>query len=369
MSNNLRITSDNTSKNTNRHADRSGDFFMSPGRLTLADGTTYTGEMPAWQNGQSFTGEVVFSTGMTGYTESLTDPSYSGQILVFTYPLIGNYGINEQSFESSKIHAAGVVVSSACLNWSHGASSWSLLDWLHSQNIPILIDVDTRALTKHLRSVGTMLGGISQKALKVSELKPSGKIISVAQPEIHGTGDKHVILVDCGAKDNILRSLLDLGIKVTKVPHDYDYTSGDYDGILLGNGPGDPVDYAQTIAITNKALAMDKPIFGICLGSQLMALAAGGSTYRLKFGHRSHNQPCIELGSERAVITSQNHGYAVDETTLPSGWRVLFRNLNDDSVEGIEHASKPFFAVQFHPEACPGPTDTAYLFRKFQEML
>ena len=235
--------------------------------------------------------------------------------------------------------------------------------------MPILIDVDTRALTKHLRTKGTMLGGISVEPINTTDLKSTGQIVSVTQPETHGKGDKHVILVDCGAKDNILRSLLDLGLTVTKVPHDYDYTRGTYDGVLLGNGPGDPTDYTATIAIAQKALKQDKPVFGICLGSQIMALAAGGSTYRLKFGHRGHNQPCVDLASDHAVITSQNHGYAVDEQTLPPGWRVLFRNLNDDSIEGIEHAEKPFFAVQFHPEACPGPTDTAYLFRKFQEML
>ena len=342
---------------------------MQPGTLTLADGRIYKGEMPQWQHGQAFMGEVVFSTGMTGYNESLTDPSYSGQILVFTYPLIGNYGVDLRTSESSKIHAAGVIVSSAAHQWSHGASDRSLLEWLESEGVPILIDVDTRALTKHLRTRGTMLGGISTKPINTKDLKPTGQIVSTTQPETHGSGDKHVILVDCGAKDNILRSLLDLGLTVTKVPHDYDYTRGTYDGVLLGNGPGDPTDYRATIAIARKALKGDKPIFGICLGSQIMALAAGGSTYRLKFGHRGHNQPCVDLASDHAVITSQNHGYAVDEQTRPPGWRVLFRNLNDDSVEGIQHASKPFFAVQFHPEACPGPTDTAYLFRKFQEML
>lgn len=345
-----------------------GGFFI-PGTLTLADGQTFAGYMPAWQRGQTFSGEVVFSTGMTGYTESLTDPSYSGQILVFTYPLIGNYGVDVGSGESNKIHAAGVIVSSACQEWSHAGSDRSLTDWLESQGVPLLTDVDTRALTKHLRSAGTMLGGIASENVEASALAPTGCIVSVARPERHGKGSKHIILVDCGAKDNILRSLLERNLAVTKVPHDYDYTGEEYDGVLLGNGPGDPTDYQATIAIARKALAQDKPIFGICLGSQLMALAAGAQTYRLKFGHRGHNQPCLDLESGRGVITSQNHGYAVDEQSLPSGWQVLFRNLNDDSVEGIRHASKPFFAVQFHPEACPGPTDTAYLFDTFKELL
>lgn len=356
-----------TPSNYSRPAHQGG-FFMS-GTLTLADGRTYMGIMPKWQAGQTFCGEVVFSTGMTGYIESLTDPSYSGQILVFTYPLIGNYGVNVDVGESSKIHAAGVIVSSACLDWSHGSSDRSLLEWLKSQKIPILIDVDTRALTKHLRSGGTLLGGIAREALQPKSLAPTGHLVSIDRPTTYGKGKKHVILVDCGAKDNILRSLLNLGLKVTKVPHDYDYTGDTHDGVLLGNGPGDPTDYKATIAIARKALKADKPIFGICLGSQIMALAAGAATYRLKFGHRGHNQPCLDLVSNHGVITSQNHGYAVDEHSLPRGWRVLFRNLNDDSVEGIKHASKPFFAVQFHPEACPGPTDTAYLFRTFEELL
>ena len=325
--------------------------------------------MPAWQQSQLFSGEVVFSTGMTGYVESLTDPSYSGQILVFTYPLIGNYGVDVRSGESSKIHAAGVIVSSACREWSHAGSDRSLADWLEDQGVPLLTDIDTRALTKHLRTAGTMLGGIASERVQASALAPTGRTVSVTEPQRHGQGSKHVILVDCGAKDNILRSLLDRGLAVTKVPHDYDYISQEYDGVLLGNGPGDPSDYQAATAIARKALKGNKPIFGICLGSQLMALAAGAQTYRLKFGHRGHNQPCLDLESGRGVITSQNHGYAVDEQSLPSGWQVLFRNLNDDSVEGIKHASKPFFAVQFHPEACPGPTDTAYLFETFKEML
>ncbi len=368
MSDTLPSTNTSTSpSNSNRPVSQDG-FFV-PGTLTLADGHTYSGTMPQWQAKRTFCGEVVFSTGMTGYIESLTDPSYSGQILVFTYPLIGNYGVDTSTGESDKIHAAGVIVSSACLDWSHGKSDRSLLDWLKSQGVPLLLDVDTRALTKHLRSGGTLLGGIASKPLQPKSLSPTGRIVSIDKSTTYGTGKKHIILVDCGAKDNILRSLLALGLKVTKVPYDYDYTSDTYDGVLLGNGPGDPTDYTATIAVTQKALRANKPIFGICLGSQIMALAAGATTYRLKFGHRGHNQPCLDLTSNHGVITSQNHGFAVDEQSLPRGWRVLFRNLNDNSVEGISHATKPFFAVQFHPEACPGPTDTAYLFDTFKELL
>lgn len=368
MSDTLRPTHETTSSSKFNRPTHQDGFFV-PGTLTLADGHTYSGHMPEWQTEDMFCGEVVFSTGMTGYIESLTDPSYSGQILVFTYPLIGNYGVDITTGESEKIHAAGVIVSSACLDWSHGGSDRSLLDWLKSQGIPILIDVDTRALTKHLRSGGTLLGGIASKPLQPKSLVPTGRIVSIDTPTTYGEGEKHIILVDCGAKDNIMRSLLALGLKVTKVPHDYDYTSESYDGVLLGNGPGDPTDYTATIEIARKALRGTKPVFGICLGSQIMALAAGATTYRLKFGHRGHNQPCLDLTSNHGVITSQNHGFAVDEQSLPRGWRVLFRNLNDNSVEGIAHTTKPFFAVQFHPEACPGPTDTAYLFDTFKELL
>lgn len=358
-------------KSANGNRSERGDFFETKiGRLDLADGISFTGQVPAWQT-DSYVGEVVFNTGMTGYVESLTDPSYSGEILVFTYPLIGNYGVNAKTGESDKIHAAGVVVSEAALNWSHAGSTQSFLEWLKSQNIPILTGVDTRALTKHLRVQGTMAGAISVKQTKPADMKLQHILVSVEEPIIYNEkGTKKVILVDCGAKDNILRSLLSFkDVQVKKVPHNYDYSNEDYDGVLLSNGPGDPMDYPETIEITRKALKNEKPIFGICLGNQIMGLAAGGKTYRLKFGHRGHNQPCLETNTKRGYITSQNHGYALDEKSLPKGWVASFKNLNDDSVEGIEHSSKPFFAVQFHPEACPGPTDTHYLFERFYKAL
>lgn len=350
-----------------RNRSEGGDFLNENGVLTLADGTTFTGVMPKWQT-KAFTGEVVFNTGMTGYIESLTDPSYADEILVFTYPLIGNYGVDISTSESSKIQAAGVIVSEACINWSHQNSDRSLLDWLESQNIPILAEVDTRALTKYLRTHGTMLGSIAPEAVDPKSITLAPKIISIKEPELYGEGDKTVILVDCGAKENILRSLLELGVKVKKVPYDYDYTEEAYDGVLLSNGPGDPTDYQPTIENAKKAIAKGKPIFGICLGNQILGLAAGGKTYKLKFGHRGHNQPCFEAETGHGVITSQNHGYALDEN-LPKDWEVTFRNLNDNSVEGIKHTSKPFFSVQFHPEACPGPTDTAFLFERFYASL
>jgi carbamoyl-phosphate synthase small subunit len=353
---------------SNRSRSGSGSFFINqPSKLYLSDGAVFEGRAPAWQSG-SYAGEVVFNTGMTGYIESLTDPSYAGQILVFTYPLIGNYGVQPAVGESAKIQVNGVIVTEAALKWSHSGSEISLLEWLKSQNVPILSGVDTRALTKHLRTRGSMIGAISSEPVKLDNLELDFSAPTIDKPIIYNEGKaRKVILVDCGAKDNILRSLLKLPVQVKKVPADYDYTNEDYDGVLLSNGPGDPEDYKKTIEVARKALKKGRPVFGICLGSQIMALAAGAKTYKLVFGHRGHNQPCIESGSNRCYITSQNHGYAVDEKSLPADWRVNYRNLNDNSVEGIEHKTKPFFSVQFHPEACPGPTDTSWLFERFYQ--
>jgi carbamoyl-phosphate synthase small subunit len=359
-----------TPSTTHRNRSERGDFFVQkPAQLTLGDGTVFKGQAPDWQQA-TFTGEVVFNTGMSGYVESLTDPSYSNQLLVFTYPLIGNYGVNEHAAESDKIQVSGVIVSEAALHPSHTSSTRSLLDWLHSQHIPILTGVDTRALTKHLRVKGTMLGAISNNKVTPAEIVVGKKQSATWQPKIYNPGaSKNVILVDCGAKENIVRSLVTQGIRVKRVPHDYDYTQEEYDGIFLSNGPGDPTEYQATITIAKRALKQNKPIFGICLGTQIMALAAGAKTYKLKYGHRGHNQPCLETASSKGYITSQNHGYAVDEASLPKDWKVSFKNLNDGSVEGIEHRTKPFSSVQFHPEACPGPTDTNWLFERFYKSL
>lgn len=351
-----------------KNRSESSDFLKpEPAQLLLADGTRFAGNSPLWQPDSS-SGEVVFNTGMTGYVESLTDPSYANQILVFTFPLIGNYGVNLAWSESDKVQVGGVVVSEAVEHWSHTQSDRSLLAWLRSQDIPILIGADTRAITKHLRTHGTMAGTFGRLPEKPPRIVQ--KFVSIDEPiDYHPKRQKTVIVVDCGSKANILRKLEALQVHVRRVPYDYDYSSEKFDGVLLSNGPGDPAAYTQTIAIARRALAANKPVFGICLGSQIIALAAGAKTYKLKFGHRGHNQPCLEVATGRCFITSQNHGYAIDKKTLPKGWQVSFENLNDQSVEGIAHATKPFFAVQFHPEACPGPTDTAWLFEKFRELL
>lgn len=344
------------------------DFFLTKkAKLYLENGVEFDGLIPSWQD-HLINGEVVFNTGMTGYVESLTDPSYTGQILVFTYPLIGNYGVNLQNAESNKIHVKGVVVSEATINYSHTDAQLSLLDWLKSQNIPILMGADTRALTKYLRSHGTMAGAIGTK--KPSDFSLQQTFVTTDKPIIYNEQhNKKVILVDCGAKENIVRSLQKYPVHIKRVPYDYDYTLEEYDGVLISNGPGDPTDYKATIDNANKALTLGKPIFGICLGSQIIGLASGAKTYKLKFGHRGHNQPCLETISKKGVITSQNHGYAIDEKSLSKDWFALYKNLNDGSVEGIQHKSLPYFAVQFHPEAAPGPTDTQDLFERFYNSL
>jgi carbamoyl-phosphate synthase small subunit len=360
---------DNNSKERSNRSERSDFLINKPSKLYLHDGAVFNGLAPDWQHGE-YPGEVVFNTGMTGYVESLTDPSYANQILVFTYPMIGNYGVQLKDAESDRVQVAGVIVSELARFGSHADSDMTLLQWLHSQNIPVLLGVDTRALTKHLRSKGTMLGSISDTPVNVKNIKLAQPSALLTRPIIYNKKfTKKIILVDCGTKDNILQSLLKLSVQVKRVPADYDYTKESYDGVVLSNGPGDPTDYQPTIEITRKALTNDKPVFGICLGSQVMALAAGATTYKLPYGHRGHNQPCIEIESQRCFITSQNHGYAIKEASLPKNWSAWFRNLNDKSIEGIKHTTKPFFSVQFHPEASPGPTDTAWLFERFAEVL
>ena len=328
------------------------------------------------------TGEVVFSTSMVGYPESLTDPSFEGQILCVSYPLVGNYGIPDMATgpnglvlraESERIHVRGLVIADYSENYSHWDAVESLGDWLKRERVPGISGIDTRALTRMIREEGVMPGKIVIEDSHPEEAGgiPEDLVASVSCREVlhYGKGRKRVVLVDCGVKHNILRCLIDRDIEVVRVPWNYDFTEMDYDGLFLSNGPGDPSVCTATIEHLRKALQGDRPVFGVCLGSQLMALAAGAKTFKLPYGHRSHNQPVRRVGTDRCFITSQNHGYAVDPATLPAGWEPFFVNLNDGTNEGIRHLEKPFFATQFHPEASGGPVDTEFLFDDFISLL
>ena len=349
-------------------------------KLILEDGDVLQGFSFGYEGPTS--GEVVFNTGMVGYPESLTDPSYYGQILTLTYPLIGNYGVPKDvfedglniSFESDKIQIKALLVSEYSQDHHHWNSEKSLSDWLRENKIPAIQGIDTRTLTKKLRYQGTMLGKIVfDEGEDIDYYNPNNENlvarVSVSEPIEYGAGDKTVILVDCGCKTNIIRSLITRGVRVRRVPWNYDFMQDDFDGVMISNGPGDPKQVRQTINKVRDVMKLEKPIFGICMGNQILSLAAGANTYKLKFGHRGQNQPCIEVGTDRCYITSQNHGFAVDGDTLPEGWEPWFVNANDGSNEGIRHSTLPFMSVQFHPEAMPGPVDTAYLFDRFIGML
>ncbi len=349
-----------------------------PARLILEDGSEFKGY--SFGAERSVSGEVVFSTAMTGYPESLTDPSYSGQILVTTFPLIGNYGVPVKgesewglplNFESDKIHVTALVVSDYAFNPEHWHSERTLGQWLSDEGIPAIFGVDTREITKIIRERGVMLGKIivdgTQEPKEFTNHNARNLVAEVSCSEIseYGDGDTRIVMVDCGAKYNIIRCLLKRDTTVVRVPWDCDFSKLEYDGIMLSNGPGDPAMLDVIVENIKRAMEVGKPIFGICLGNQLLARAAGATTYKMKYGHRSHNQPALECGTDRTCITSQNHGYAIDPSGLGADWEPYFTNLNDDTLEGIKHKEKPFFSVQFHPEATSGPVDTEYLFDKF----
>jgi len=345
--------------------------------LVLEDGTVFKGKSFGYD--QSAAGEVVFYTAMTGYPESLTDPSYTGQILVSTFPLIGNYGVPsaemkdgiEAFYESNKIHITGLIVSDYSFEYSHWNAVKSLSDWLKEYKIPGLYDIDTRALTKILREKGSMLGKIEFEDQPIELYDPNQEnlvaVASAKEKTIYGNGEHRVVLVDCGVKYNIIRCLLKRNATVIRVPWDYDFNDEEFDGVFLSNGPGDPALCDATVVNIRKTIDKNIPIMGICLGNQLLARAAGAETYKLKYGHRSHNQPVLLTGTNRCFITSQNHGFAVAPNTLPDEWEPLFTNVNDDTNEGIRHKTKPFFSTQFHPEASSGPVDTEFLFDDFIE--
>jgi len=350
------------------------------GILELEDGTRFEGV--SFGAEKSIAGECVFQTGMVGYPESLTDPSYRGQILVMTFPLIGNYGVpphtrDEKSgllkyFESEKIWISGLIVSDYSDQPSHWNSVQTLSQWLKENNIPALFGIDTRALTKKIRERGVLLGKIEFGQEKIDLEDPNKRNlvdeVSTKEVKIYGEGDKTILAIDCGMKDNQIRCLLERKVKVKRVPWNHDITKETgYDGIFISNGPGDPtmcgplVHRLQTLLQREPAI----PIFGICMGNQILGLAAGAKTYKMKYGNRGQNQPCTDLLTGRCHLTSQNHGFAVDTESLPVDWEPFFVNANDKTNEGIRHKTKPFFSVQFHPEAKCGPVDTFYLFDQF----
>lgn len=377
--------------------------------LILDDGTCFSGQSFGYE--KPVAGEVVFNTAMTGYPESLTDPSYAGQLMTLTYPLVGNYGVPPFTIEgnglatfmeSEKIHAEAIIVSDYSENYSHWNAVESLADWLKREHVPGITGIDTRELTKVLRKHGVMMGRIVfDDAMDNGEWKMDnyGEVnyvdrVSCKDIIVYAAGEsktfpvstpkeelnsqlsifhsqlKKVVLVDCGVKTNILRCLLRRGVEIIRVPWDYDFNQLSFDGLFISNGPGDPDTCDAAVQNIRRAMANEKlPIFGICMGNQLLSKAGGARIYKLKYGHRSHNQPVRMVGTDRCFITSQNHGYAVDNNTLGADWEPLFVNMNDGSNEGIRHKRNPWFSAQFHPEAASGPTDTEFLFDEFVKLL
>ena len=352
--------------------------------LVLQDGTKFHGKSFGYD--APVAGEVVFNTAMMGYPESLTDPSYAGQLVTLTFPLVGNYGVPPFTFgpeglptfmESDHIHASAIIVSDYSEQYSHWNANESLAEWLKREHVPGITGIDTRELTKVLREHGVMMGQIifddEPENIPQAQYEGVNFVDRVSCKEIirynEGAG-KRVVLVDCGVKANIIRNLIERGLEVVRVPWNYDYTGMEFDGLFLGNGPGDPDLCQDAVNILRQQMSKSrKPICGICMGNQLMAKAGGANIYKLKYGHRSHNQPVRMVGTDKCYITSQNHGYAVDASTLDKDWSELFVNMNDGSNEGVRHNTNPWFTSQFHPEACSGPVDTLFLFDLFVEKL
>ncbi|MGL4411165.1 MAG: glutamine-hydrolyzing carbamoyl-phosphate synthase small subunit [Bacteroidales bacterium] len=350
-----------------------------PVSLVLENGAVFHGYSFGYE--ESAAGEVVFSTAMVGYPESLTDPSYTGQILTITFPLVGNYGVPADEtidglsrfYESEKVHVSGVIISDYSHEYSHWNAAMSLGEWLKSNKVPGVYGIDTRELTKILREKGAMKGKIvfDNQDIAYSDIEEVNLVAQASCKEVitYGNGEKRVCLVDCGVKHNIIRCLVNRGVTVIRVPWNYDFNTLEFEGLFISNGPGNPDHATETVENIRRFMECGKPIFGICMGNQLLSKAGGAKTYKLKYGHRSHNQPVRMEGTNRCFVTSQNHGYAVDNSSLSSDWEPLFTNMNDGTNEGIRHKSKPFFSCQFHPEAASGPTDTEFLFDDFVKML
>lgn len=353
--------------------------------LRLEDGTEFHGTSFGYE--KPVAGEVVFNTAMMGYPESLTDPSYAGQLMTLTFPLVGNYGVPPFTFEenglptfmeSEKIHVRAIIVSDYSREFSHWNGVETLADWLKREQVPGITGIDTRQLTKVLREHGVMMGKILFDDMpdEVPEADYAGVnfVDQVSCREVikyNEGADKKVVLVDCGVKANILRCLIRRGVEVIRVPWNYDFNELEFDGLFLANGPGDPETCEATVQNIRRFLAnpVVRPCMGICMGNQLLSKAAGARIYKLKYGHRSHNQPVRKVGTETCFITSQNHGYAVDSSSLPADWEPMFVNMNDGSNEGVRHKKNPWFSAQFHPEACSGPVDTEYMFDDFVKLL
>lgn len=352
--------------------------------LVLSDGTQFHGHSFGYD--QPVAGEVVFNTAMMGYPESLTDPSYAGQLMALTYPLVGNYGVPPFSLgenglptymESDRIYASAIIVSDYSEAYSHWNACESLAEWLKREHVPGVTGIDTRQLTKVLREHGVMMGRIvfddDPNNIPEADYEGVNFVDQVSCKEViryHEGAGRKVVLVDCGVKANIIRCLIRRDVEVIRVPWNYDYTAMDFDGLFLANGPGDPDMCEDAVTVLRKQMSQSrKPICGICMGNQLLAKAAGAKIYKLKYGHRSHNQPVREVGTNRCYVTSQNHGYAVDASKLNKEWREFFVNMNDGSNEGIHHNVNPWFSSQFHPEACSGPVDTEFMFDRFVDAL
>jgi carbamoyl-phosphate synthase small subunit len=365
------------------------------GVLILEDGTIFEG-MGFGYSTTSF-GEAVFNTGMSGYTEALTDPSYSGQILTLTYPLVGNYGVPDpmakdldgirKNFESERIQARGLVVHELSLMSSHWNLALTLDEWLYNEKIPGISGIDTRDLTTKLRTSGVMMAAIavSDNPIDVQELKKKLEnakkyndeefmdSVSTKEPQTFGSESESIVIIDTGVKNAILRNVRSLGYKVIKVPWNYSLEkilNYNPKAIVFSNGPGDPIKCTETMKTAKDILQKNIPTLGICLGAQILALAGGASTYKLKYGHRGQNKSCIDLDNNQVYVTSQNHGYCIDPKSLKNtDFKLWFENADDKTVEGIKHKQKKIIAVQFHPEASPGPFDCMFIFEKLKKLI